>query len=204
MMANSKWQMAKQGIQRRDAKSAERRRAKPLVTQRESASRASSILNRVYFGTKLSGLYSDEWYTPPWLVGALGRFDLDPCAGPVSSHATRNIRRPRCGLKAVWKGRVWLNPPYSTLHDWLSKFLLHGNGIALVNARTDAGWFQAMAARADGLLFLKRRVEFVRGDGKGTAHPTSGSCLVAIGRRNASSLAGAGLSGVFVQPRGRA
>lgn len=26
--------------------------------------------------------YSDEWYTPPEIIEALGEFDLDPCAAP--------------------------------------------------------------------------------------------------------------------------
>ena len=26
--------------------------------------------------------YSDEWYTPPEIIRALGEFNLDPCAAP--------------------------------------------------------------------------------------------------------------------------
>ena len=85
--------------------------------------------------------YSDEWYTPPEIPLALGPFDLDPCAGP-SHHARRNIRAPHDGLKAKWKGRVWLNPPYSTIHEWLPRLAEHGNGICLVNARPKLSGFR--------------------------------------------------------------
>ena len=87
--------------------------------------------NRCYRGhTKHA--YSDEFYTPPEIPAALGTFDVDH-AGP-SEHARRNICRPKDGLLAIWRGRVWLNPPYSRLEDWLTRFVDHGNGIALVNA----------------------------------------------------------------------
>src|ERR1035438_10355266 len=62
--------------------------------------------------------YSDEFYTPDPIVDALGAFDLDPCAGP-KSHAKRNVRKPECGLTMDWSGRVWMNPPYWRIHDWL-------------------------------------------------------------------------------------
>lgn len=139
--------------------------------------------------------YTDEWYTPDTIVQALGTFDLDPCAGP-KNHARRNVRKPQCGLAIPWEGRVWLNPPYSNVHEWLRRFEDHGDGIALVNARPETRWFQRLAGKADALLWLKGRVEFEKPDGK-TGHTTVGSVLVAIGKRNAQALRNSGLEGLL-------
>src|SRR5690606_12697858 len=90
---------------------------------RQMAIRSSIVVK----GAKRTGQYSDEWYTPPEIPQALGPFDLDPCAGPMN-HAARNIRKPECGLSMKWTGRVWLNPPYSNVHDWLAKLIDHNDG----------------------------------------------------------------------------
>jgi hypothetical protein len=141
--------------------------------------------------------YSDEWYTPTRIVSALGPFDLDPSAGPMS-HAARNIRAPmECGLSQDWAGRVWLNPPYSNVHEWLVKFIQHGDGIALVNARPETQWFQELAGKASAVLWLKGRIQFDMPEGP-SKHPTVGSVLVAYGERNASALLSCGLPGVFM------
>jgi hypothetical protein len=146
--------------------------------------------------------YSDEFYTPAWITAALGQFDLDPCAGPIANHAVRNVRPKQNGLKCKWKGRVWLNPPYSSIYEWLDKFLAHGNGICLVNARVDATWFQRLAKSADALFFLRGRVKFYR-QSKKTTNPPVGSVLVALGKINAKALADASLDGLLVIPHTR-
>lgn len=139
--------------------------------------------------------YSDEFYTPEHIVAALGWFDLDPCAGP-KRYATRCVRLPQDGLKVRWAGRVWMNPPYLHIGDWLERFVDHGNGVCLVNARCETRWFQRLAGGADGLLFLKGRVQFERPD-KPNGHPPCGSCLVAYGSENATALRLSKLPGVF-------
>ncbi len=171
-------------------------RAKTLAIDPQiTAKRQRAIAeNRCYRGhTKLP--YSDEFYTPAYLPKSLGTFDLDPCAGP-SRHARRNIRRPKDGLAARWKGRVWLNPPYSRLENWLQRFVSHGDGIALVNSRPDAAWFHALSPGASGLLFLRGRVPFHLPDGK-RRHPPVGSVLVAYGKRNLTALRRSGLPGLL-------
>ena len=73
----------------------------------------------------------NEWLTPPYILRALGRFDLDPCA-PVSrpwQTAVNHFTIEDNGLLQNWFGRVWLNPPYGAqTHEWLSKLVNHGNG----------------------------------------------------------------------------
>lgn len=151
---------------------------------------------RVFFGSCED--YSDEWFTPRSIVTPLGEFDLDPCAGPMK-HARRNIRRPKCGLAAKWKGRVWLNPPYSNVHLWTDRLIEHGDGIALVNARTDPQWFQRLAHAAAACLWLKGRIKFERPDGA-KKNPPCGSVLVAIGEHNADALLHCGLPGFITVP----
>ena len=118
--------------------------------------RQMSIRSAVAFPGKSGKTnYSDEWYTPPRIVSALGPFDLDPSAGPMN-HAARNIRHPEeCGLSVEWSGRVWLNPPYSNVHEWLAKFVAHGDGITLVNARPETQWFQRLVANAAAVHWLR-------------------------------------------------
>ena len=127
---------------------------------------------------------------------ALGTFDLDPCAGPMA-HAARNLRREDDGLAQPWAGRVWLNPPYSNVHEWLEKFYTHRDGIVLVNARPDAKWFQRLARDADAVLWLQGRIEFERPEGK-TSHAPVGSVLVAYGQHNAEALLKSGLPGIVM------
>ena len=147
------------------------------------------------FGNKPRSEYSDEYYTPDTIVQALGPFDLDPSAGP-KSHAAVNIRRPDDGLAVPWSGRVWLNPPYSNIHEWLEKFVRHGDGVTLVNARPDTQWFQRLVRGASAVHWLSGRVPFSRPEGMKKQTPVVGSVLVAYGEKNAESLRKSGLPGI--------
>lgn len=115
---------------------------------------------------------TNEWYTPPRLFEALGlRFDLDPASpleGPVPwVPADRFINPVENGLLSIWEGRVWLNPPYGRdVGRWVGKLAEHGDGIALVFARTETPWFQQFAARASALLFIRGRLSFVDRQGR--------------------------------------
>jgi hypothetical protein len=109
---------------------------------------------------------TNDWLTPPRIISALGRFDVDPCAHPQQFFATaaRMIAPPEDGLSAEWIGRVWLNPPYgSALKSWIARLARHGNGIALVPARTEVeSWFWPFVWEgADAILFLRGRLYFI-------------------------------------------
>lgn len=130
-----------------------------------------------------------EWYTPPDIFDRIGlRYAVDPCsplAGPVPwVPADRFIDARENGLIAPWSGRVWLNPPYGPLAPaFLHRLAEHGDGIALMFARTETRWFQATAPRASLVVFMRDRVSFVRQDGtRNSAGRTgSGSALFAFG-----------------------
>lgn len=134
--------------------------------------------------------YSDEFYTPPKFVTSFGEFDLDPCAGPMR-HAKTNWKNR--GLEREWFGRVWLNPPYSDIYAWLEKFAQHGNGMCLLNARCETGWFQRLAAISDGIFFPRHRIQFLSG-----GRPPVGSVLFALGRSNMAALKCSDIPGIVV------
>lgn len=151
-------------------------------------------------------MISDTWLTPPAIVEALGPFDLDPCAAPDPRPwptADRHIARPADGLAEPWAGFVWCNPPYSrdAVH-WLRKMSEHGNGIALVFARTETEWFWETVWRsptASAALFIEGRLYFHHADGtRAAANSGAPSVLVSYGRIGAARLMSCGLSGAFV------
>ncbi len=137
---------------------------------------------------------SQTYLTPLWILDALGDFDLDPCAAPEPRPwptARNMITLPEDGLSLPWTGRVWLNPPFNRYEvgRWIERLAEHGDGTALVHARTEAKWFQPLWERADAILFLSRRVKFHNPDGT-LCDANSGApvVLAAFGRVNAARL----------------
>lgn len=141
--------------------------------------------------------------TPRWLIDALGPFDLDPCAAsprPWDCAATNYVEVDD-GLSQPWHGMVWLNPPFDRYQvgKWIQKLADHGNGIALVHARTEAAWFRPIWQSADHLLFLDRRLKFCRPDG--TEQPANSGAppvLAAFGDEAVKRLYLSELSGALV------
>lgn len=132
---------------------------------------------------------SVEWFTPPEILAALGPFDDDPCAPGKTN-----------GLLREWQGRVWLNPPYGPETGiWLERLSQHGNGIALIFARTETKmFFQWVWERSTGLLFLKGRLHFHRADGtRAKANSGAPSVLVAYGDKNAEILQQCKIPGIY-------
>lgn len=132
---------------------------------------------------------SDEWYTPPELLKALGEtYDLDPCS-PGRQHwvpATKVYVKQDNGLEQPWNGFIFMNPPFGKRHGhvpWLIKFLEHGNGIAIVRAYTSADWFHDWTLKADAKLFPRGKTKFVRPDGTIGDSPGHGIVLLGMGER---------------------
>jgi hypothetical protein len=145
---------------------------------------------------------TDEWYTPPWIFEAL-RIDFDTDAAspgaavvpwiPAREHITFEA------LSRPWNGSVWLNPPYGArngIRPWLGHLQRHGDGIALVPNRTGADWWQDFAQAADGLLFVRGKIRFLRPDGTEGESPGYGNVLMAFGRRMAGALRSSRLGGL--------
>jgi DNA N-6-adenine-methyltransferase (Dam) len=152
---------------------------------------------------------SVEWYTPPELFEALGlAFDLDPAAPPGGVPwvpAARYFSRFDDGLSQPWQGRVWLNPPYGRdVGRWLDRLAEHGDGLALVFARTDTAWFHRAFARATAACFIKGRLRFVAGDGQAaTSAAGAPSLLLAYGLPCALALSASGLGRTCLVPGGQ-
>lgn len=146
---------------------------------------------------------TDEWYTPPKIFKALGvEFDLDPAAPPGGVPwipARHHYAAADDGLSRPWGGLVWLNPPYGRQTGrWLNRLAQHGEGLALVFARTDTAWFQRITDSATALCFVAGRLRFVRPDGQpAPASAGAGSLLVAHGLTASLALAHAGLGPIF-------
>lgn len=136
---------------------------------------------------------SVEWQTPPELVKALGKFNLDPCAAldQITPCARRFYTAKDDGLTKVWRGSVWMNPPYGhgVIAAWLGKLASHNNGIALIPARVDSRTFHKHVwPKADAILFLNRRLRFIS-TGKEETYPSMfPSCLVAYGSKMVARL----------------
>lgn len=149
---------------------------------------------------------NDEWYTPSWLFRALDVvFDLDPCSPgvpPSSVPARRHLTKAENGLQAEWSGSVWLNPPFSGKRPWYERLVRHGDGIALMPARTETHDLQDYMSAADALLFLRGRLYFERGSRPGanghgmTTTPPFGIVLCAYGEAMADALLRSDLMGV--------
>lgn len=148
-----------------------------------------------------AAMKNDEWLTPPEILQPLGAFDLDPCAPIIRpwSTAAQHYTMLDDGLSKLWRGRVWCNPPFGReAVKWLRRMAHHGNGIALIPARTETAMFyECVWGVAHAVCFIKGRPHFHYVDGR-RAPFNSGApiCLVAYGDSNADCLDDANLGRV--------
>lgn len=148
---------------------------------------------------------NDEWLTPPEILAKLGPFDLDPCAPDPERRpwatAREHFHKAVDGLAQPWVGRVWLNPPFGCeAVKWLRKLVQHGDGIALVPARTETAMFyECVWNVADAVCFMKGRPHFHHVDGRRAA-ANSGApiALIAYGKANTEALMRAQLGKVVM------
>lgn len=132
------------------------------------------------------GWTSDDWSTPPELVAELARefgaFDLDPCCREITAKAPRFYTRETNGLAQEWRGRVWLNPPYSDPAPWLEKAIEAQRAgaltVALLPASTDTAWFHDLVLPYAEVRFVRGRVRFYGWEGTPIGSPRTGSIIV--------------------------
>lgn len=145
---------------------------------------------------------SDEWYTPPHVFTAMAvRFDMDVAAPTDKTHLSVPTGHWLTAAydNPTWRGFIWMNPPFggrNGLVPWLDKFFAHGNGVALVPDRTSAPWWQTYADRADAVLFVAKKLRFIRPDGSEGASPAQGTTLLAAGERGVMALENAQRAGL--------
>lgn len=155
-------------------------------------------------GHQSAKMRTDEWLTPPEIINNLGLFDLDPCSPVVRPWDTAAIHYNLNddGLSKEWTGRVWLNPPYSKeAEKWLKKLAYHGNGTALIFARTEtAAFFREVWNKATAVLFVEGRIYFydVLGN-RAPANAGAPSVLIAYGVENSVAMEISGIKGKFIK-----
>lgn len=102
---------------------------------------------------------SDHWSTPSQIYLSLNdefNFTFDPC--PLFSSDS--------GLNISWNGRVFCNPPYSKISQFLKKGLFHLSTsdvellVYLVPARTDTAWFHDFVYQKSEIRFIRGRLKF--------------------------------------------
>lgn len=135
---------------------------------------------------------TDEWYTPPQFIDAawrvLGGIDLDPASSQRANcivRATRYYSAADDGLAHVWRGRVWMNPPYSNAGAWVDKLLAEyaarhvSAAIFTIYANTEAGYFQPLWDHP--ICFARGRLSFIAPDGRESSVARKGSVFVYLG-----------------------
>lgn len=147
---------------------------------------------------------NDEWLTPPSMIKSLGCFDLDPCSPHPErrpwSTALKHYHKEMDGFNRAWHGRVWCNPPYGKeTFKWVEKLSDHGNGIALIFARTETkGFHNSVWGKADAVFFFKGRIKFHYIDGRVGHNANAPSCLAIFGSNNIEKVRKSGLKGKLI------
>lgn len=158
-------------------------------------------------GHQSAAMKNDEWLTPPEILAKLGEFDLDPCS-PINRPwptAKKHFTVQDNGLNQTWSGRVWCNPPFGReAVKWLRKMAEHGNGVALIPARTETAMFyETVWGKASGVCFIKGRPHFHFVDGtRAVFNSGAPICLVAYGKENLAVLKKSGLGVVVTEESG--
>lgn len=123
--------------------------------------------------TQFSG--DNEWYTPARYVElartVMGTIDVDPAS---NDYAQRTVKAATFytvetnGLDKEWRGKVWMNPPYSRklIGRFVDKAVEEyrcgrcSEAIVLTNNNTDTKWAATLLENATAICFTRGRVKF--------------------------------------------
>jgi ParB family chromosome partitioning protein len=138
----------------------------------------------------------DSWGTPPeWIELArqvMGGIDCDPASNEGAQRlvqAGTYYTAEDDGLKQTWKGRVWLNPPYS--HPLLGQFVdallerIHSGDVTqacvLTNNTTDTVAGQRLLHASQAALLPEGRIAFLDAAGVPVKGTRQGQALFYFG-----------------------
>jgi hypothetical protein len=135
-----------------------------------------------------------EWYTPPQYVElarqVMGSIDLDPASNELAQtwiQATTFYTAADDGLLKPWYGRVWLNPPYADVTQWINKAIAEyddGNiteAVLLVKPADGAAWYQRLNKKFPR-CGVNHRIKFMDKDGIAQPRPAHGNCFFYLGK----------------------
>lgn len=149
----------------------------------------------------------DDRGTDPVLFARLTErfsFDIDVAASNANAKCERYFTRETDGLAQPWAGRVWCNPPWSTLRPWVEKAWREWDAgrvdaiVMLLPAnRTEQTWWQDLVEPRRDRPGSPLRVEFMPGRprfvNRGKAgigpneRPPCGCCLLIWGPRSTTT-----------------
>ncbi len=115
---------------------------------------------------------TDMWETPKDLFDKLDEefeFQTDVCAIKQNAKCKRFYTPEQNGLKQIWTGVCWCNPPYgSGIEKWMKKaYESSATVVCLVPARTDTKWFHDFVLGKAEIRFIRGRLKF--GNSKNSA-----------------------------------
>jgi len=163
--------------------------ALPQAEQEVKIERAKSRAVMALDGIKLNGRGiasggPDEWFTPLSYIDAaravLGDIDLDSATCLFAQSRIKAAQfhtKEDDALVQEWRGRVWLNPPFSRIADFVTKLLGEiktgrvTEAILLSNDCTDTAWFHEAAGLCSAMCFPRGRIRFEREDGPADSPP---------------------------------
>lgn len=155
----------------------------------------------------------NEWYTPTeWIDAArktMGGIDLDPAS---CDEAQKYIKAKKFfsiaddGLTKVWRGRIWLNPPYSRdlCPRFIEKLLLYfredaiSQACVLINNATETAWFQDLLKECCAVCFPAGRISFLDRTGKPANKPLQGQVIAYFGNQASEFQAQFGTRGTIL------
>jgi phage N-6-adenine-methyltransferase len=128
------------------------------------------------FNNKFNSVKQD-WTTPQSLFNKINlefNFEWDLAASETNAKCSKFFTKEQDGLKQIWDGVCWLNPPYgdksSKMVDWIKKAYNDSKNndkltvVMLIPARTNTKWFHEYCMKAAELKFILGRPKF--GDSK--------------------------------------
>lgn len=139
---------------------------------------------------------NNEWYTPPAIIecarAVMGGIDLDPASSEIANRvvgATVFYSEHHNGLEKDWRGRIWMNPPYSQplIQQFCKKLKDSPNveqAIVLVNNGTETKWGQLLLSGCSAVCFPSSRVRFIDPDGNLGSSPLQGQMIFYFGHNS--------------------
>lgn len=174
---------------------------------------AQEVMREAVKNHRAIGTGENEWYTPAEYADmareVMGSIDLDPASCDEANkvvQATTYYTKDDDGLTKVWKGNLWVNPPYSrdlmpAFVEKLKQSFVNGDvdsAILLSHNNTDTAWFHNLASVSSAICFPKKRIKFYRGDE--VAAPTNGQAFFYLGDDPGVFADVFGVAGFVVEP----